>query len=234
MAAKASSKTAKKVAAKKAPAKKKQAAKKKAPAKKPAAKKAATKKAKPSAKAPRFDGNTSIRHCAELLGYSEPTIRKDIENNGAPVVRRAQPGKAAVINIGEYHKFKMSQSLGEGNSLADARLEKQREDVRKHKRENDLAEGKLVPIEQVIFFYNELLVILNNKLDGISGKSAAGDPVLRARFLDETRKARVATFNAVRNFLQQFAGGDTQDSSPTDQGELAMGSGEESTSKGSS
>lgn len=215
----------KKASPAKKPAAKKKAAKKKAPAKKAAAKRAPK---KPAVKD--FDGNTSIRHLAKLLGYSDRTIRVHIDEKGGPVQSTRGANRAAVVNVGDWHQHFLSLAAGSGSDLGDTKLEKQREDLRKQKRENDIAEGKVVQIDDVVYFYQSLLVLLSNQLDGIPGKAAAGDPVLRARFLDEIRQTKTAVFHSVVEFLRPVVGDESADLATAKAGELAMGGTEEGTS----
>jgi len=225
-----------KASAKRAPAKKKiTAVRKKAPGKKkaPAKKKAAPKKTAPKAKAEKpaeFNGDTSIRHLAKLLGYNDKSIRTQIENNGGPVKTHGGNKRAAVVNVGEWHRHYLSQALGEGNRLSDTRLAKEEENLRKQKRENDLAEGKVVSIDEVNFFFQSMLVLLSTRLEGISGKAAGGDPALRIRIQDETRHTQLELFNSVVEFLRPHVGDSAADLATAQASKLGMGTREEGSS----
>jgi len=214
----------KKASLKKAHAAKKKTVKKKTVKKKAPAKKAVLKKTAKSPAAKDFDGNTSIRHLAKLLGYSDRTIRAHIDGKGGPIVSTRGANRAAVVNIGEWHHHFLNLASGSGNELGNAKLAKQQEDLRKQKRENDEAEGKLVPIDDVVYFYQSLLVILSNRLDGIPGKAAGGDPVLRARFLDEIRQSKTTIFHSVVEFLRPFVGDDSADLATAEASQLGVGS----------
>lgn len=204
-------------------------AKKKAPVKRKAAvtKKTPVKSVENPSKANQvkdFDGNTSIRHLATLLGYSDATIRDHIQTKGGPVVSRGGSGKQATVNVKDWHKHFLNMAMGDGSSLSETKLAKQQEDLRRHKRENDEAEGKLVSIDEVITFYQGMLVLLSNKLDGIPGKAAGGDPVLRAKFLDEIRQSKSAIFSGIVEFLRPFVGSEQADLATATASELEMGS----------
>tara|TARA_R110002072_G_scaffold240361_2_gene398873 strand:- start:367 stop:1062 length:696 start_codon:yes stop_codon:yes gene_type:complete len=219
-----------KAPARRAPAKKKKTtvrkkapAKKKTVAKKPAAKKAPAKPAE-------FNGDTSIRHLAKLLGYNDKSIRTQIENNGGPVKTQGGNKRAAVVNVGEWHRHFLSQALGEGNKLSDTKLAKEQENLRKQKRENDLAEGKVVQIDEVNFFFQSMLVLLSTRLEGISGKAAGGDPALRIRIQDETRHTQLEIFNAVVEFLRPHVGDSAADLATAQASKLGMGAREKDSS----
>lgn len=183
----------------------------------------------------KFDGNTDVNHAAAILGYNEKSIREAIQNRGAPVVRHSTgrgPGRGTVVNIGELHAFFLSEAKGGGDGLAGVKLKRAEEDLRKQQRENDLAEGKLVEISTVLDFFSQLLVVFNNRMEASTGRAAAGDPVLRARFQDENRATRVAIYEDIHAFLRPYAGGGEADPPAPAPGELEMGSGEKDPPKG--
>lgn len=218
-------------AAKKTTARTKTAAAKKAPAKK---KSNTAPEARPRGrpKADQFNGDTSINHLSKLLGYAPKTIRQHIEQNDGPVKKYQGNRRATVVSVQQWHEFFLDRARGEGNVLADIKIERQREDVRKHKRENDLAEGQLVPIDVVVAFYQEFIVALSNRLDGIAGKSAAGDPEMRIRFLDEIRGAKAGTFNDVMGVLRKHSPGNGEALAATYSSIVGVGGGEEDPPKG--
>jgi hypothetical protein len=169
-----------------------------------------------------FDGWLSIRALSELLGYDPKTIRNYISDKGGPV-EKAGSGRAAKVHVGEWHKFLLAIALGKGNKISDTKHLKVTEELRKQKRENDLAENELVHVSEVIYFFNSLLVILANRLNGISGKAAAGDPELRNRILDETKHAQLGIFNDIVEYLRPFVGDGAADTAAADASKLGVG-----------
>lgn len=200
-------------------------------------KKAAAKK-KPQAvptRPTKFDGNTDVNHAATLLGYNEKSIREAIQSRGAPVVRHATgrgPGRGTIVNIRELHEFLLSEAKGGGDGLAGVKLKRAEEDLRKQQRENDLAEAKLVESSVVADFLTQLLVVFGNRMEASAGRAAAGDPVLRARFLDENRATRVAIFKDISEFLRPHVGGQQEDLAAPEAIELGVGAGEADPPKG--
>lgn len=221
---KAAKATKQKASSKKKPVRKKAIAKKK-----PAAKKAAERSTdKAGSRQAELKTDFSIRQIAKLFGCSDSTVRENIKN-GAPVKATTGKNRASVINITDYHKWLIALSQGEGNDLADTRLERQRQDLRRQIRENDEAEGRVIPIDQVEFFFQSILVMISNRLEGVGGKSSGGDPVIRNRIQDETRYIRVQMFQDIVEFLRPFSGDRAADLATSQAAKLEVGDREKDT-----
>ena len=157
-----------------------------------------------------------------MLGVSDKTIRNHIKNGG-PVETSQGRNKAAVLNITKWHNYLMELNQGDGNVLADTKLERQRQDLRKQVRENDEAEGNLIPLDQVEYLLESTFGIFSNNMEGIGGKACGGDPVIRARIQDETRFIRGQIFNDFVAFLRPFSGDRAADLATAEAVKLGMG-----------
>lgn len=201
--AKAGSQRGKKPAAKKkAPTRKQPAAKKKT-SRKIAPKKSAKRKSPAKSERPLY----SISRLAKLFGYAESTIREHIKENGGPVEEKTVSGRAAKLDPAKWHRFFMDRQAGTASPLLDARTEKTQIEAATKRLEHRLRAGEVVEVETVIEFFTQVMLSIGTSLDGISGKSAEGDAVLRAQFLKEVRNARAGIHNEIESYLGRIRKG---------------------------
>ena len=224
-----------KVSRKKAPAKK-VAAKKPAPAKKRPAKKVAAKKPAPAKDQEKKTAPRklySIREIAQIFGKSESTIRDYIRDKDGPVVERTKQGKAASLDSVEWFEYFLALQRSDGNDeLHAARLEKIQIDAASKRLDHRVRAGQVIEVEAVVEFFNGIMISIGTSLDGIAGRSAEGDSVLRASFLREVRDARTRVFKSISSYLDKIEGGIAPGFSATGTDGDGMGSRKKNSSKG--
>ena len=67
--------------------------------------------------------------------------------------------------------------------------------------------GEVIEGETGVEFFAEVALSIGTVLDGISGKSAEGDAVLRANFLNEVRNARTGIHRKIESYLGRITKG---------------------------
>lgn len=194
-------------AAKKMAAPRKRVTVKKKSRKRIAPKKAGKRKSPAASERPLF----SIRALARLFEYAENTIREYIRENGGPVEETLGTGRAARLDPAKWLRFFLERQAGTASPLLDARTEKTQIEAASKRLEHRVRAGQVIEVESVIDFFSQVMLSIGTSLDGISGKSAEGDAVLRAHFLQEVRNARTGIHNEIESYLgriRQYRGRD--------------------------
>ena len=187
--------------------------KKVTPRKRPAAKKKVRKSIAPKKpgkrKSPAISERPlfSIRDLAKLFGYAESTIREHINENDGPVEEKTGSGRAAKLDPAKWLQFFLDRQAGTSSPLLDARTEKIQFEAASKRLEHKLRAGEVIEVETVVEFFTEVALSIGTVLDGISGKSAEGDAVLRANFLNEVRNARTGIHRKIESYLGRITEG---------------------------
>jgi len=142
----------------------------------------------------------SLAECSAIFGIERKTLQKYIDQEGMPVVYRGTKGKAAQLDTTQVFIWLVQKNSGEGSPMELARLGKTQEEERKLSIENDKTMGQLVPVEDVVTLFSETLVTIRSSLEGLPGRLAGGNKVLRQKWLNEIR----STLNSASERLQQY------------------------------
>lgn len=163
----------------------------------------------------------SRKELADLIDKSERWVSKLIED-GLPVSGGGGKGNPLQIDSKRAIDWLIAQALRseigdddedeEGGSSAkseDRLLKRARRE--KLQIEIDLARGRLVPVDGVIFFLTTIAAVYATQLDAVASRLASDvavidDPAeIRARIFDEMRRIRAATADRLELRSQELA-----------------------------
>lgn len=176
----------------------------------------------------------SIVQASLIFGIEQKTLSKYIDEEGMPAVYRGTKGKAAQLDTVQVHQWLSMRNSGEGSAMEMARLGKTQEEERKLSIENNARMGQLCPVEDVVVLYSETLVIIRSSLEGLPGRLAGGNKVLRQKWLNEIRTTLNSAADRVQQFIQSSASSAATDEDSAGPSELEMGEGKASPAKGRS
>lgn len=88
------------------------------------------------------------------------------------------------------------------------------EQTKKLQIENAEAEGRLVSVEEVHTVLTEVATIYASQLDGLAGRLAGGDSVLREKIFDGSRSIRSETADRLNAYAERLAVGKLDNPAP--------------------
>jgi len=170
----------------------------------------------------------SLAECSAIFGIERKTLQKYIDEEGCPVVYRGTKGKAAQLDTTQVFMWLVQKNSGEGSPMELARLGKTQEEQRKLAIENDESMGQLCPVEDVVTLYSETLVTIRSALEGLPGRLAGGNKVLRQKWLNDIRSTLNAASERVLQFIQKSGASAEAAEDSAEPGVVAVGEGKES------
>lgn len=89
------------------------------------------------------------RETAELLGITEPSLTKAVQERGCPVVAAGGPGKKATYDLRAVVAWRTAELKAAARNLDVERARLAKEQADRVSRENARQAGRLVPVEDV-------------------------------------------------------------------------------------
>ncbi len=172
---------------------------------------------------------------ARIVGDSVRTITRYI-NEGMPVSNAGKKGQPLQIDTAQAISWYVDKKASSKGYIKPPTGDEQEQDLnsarnlvyieqhRKLKLENDKTEDTLIPADQVDLVFNSAITMLAAQLDGLAGRVAGGDAVLRQKLLDEHRRIREAYANALQTLAGGFERGGV-DEAAAEEGGLEVGEG---------
>ena len=134
--------------------------------------------------------------------------------------------------VNRYCKYLQERSRGRPASETTEQTQRiQGERERKLKMDNDFRSGKLILLADVEQMAMEIAVAVSNSLDGVAGRIAGGDAVMRQRIFNEHRRIRETIGTRLENLAHPVTDGEVGDATPTPLS-LAVGGSETDTAEG--